>query len=64
MGYVAQVNVHPDPVLETGTRTEVSDLVCRAGSPGFGWLRTYCRTVGCIQWLYASFFGLWRCQGL
>jgi hypothetical protein len=57
MQCVEQVNANPDRITETGTRTEVGNLACQSDSPHFGWMRTYQRLVGGIQWLYAALFG-------
>jgi hypothetical protein len=57
MQFAEQGNAHPVPITETHTRAEGDKLACQSGSPRLGWLRTYCRVVGGIQWLYAAFFG-------
>jgi hypothetical protein len=57
MQLLEQVNAHPDPVTETGTRVEVGDPACHPGSPRLGWMRSYSRVFGVVQMLYAVLFG-------
>jgi hypothetical protein len=57
MQLLEQVNAHPDPVTETGTRVEVGDPAYHPGSPRLGWMRSYSRVFGVVQMLYAVLFG-------
>jgi hypothetical protein len=44
-------------VNATGILSAAVGRESAVGAPGFGWVRTYARTAGVIQWLYAAFFG-------
>ena len=53
---------HPEPRNEAGPLSELRIRTPRADSGWPGWMRTYSRVVGLIQWGYAFFIGYWAIE--